>query len=548
MLAKKNPTQTRAWKELQKYFGHFQDVHMLSLFAEDPQRAESMRVQHEDMMLDYSKNRIDQQGLDLLMELAQECELADAIKAQFNGSKINETENRAVLHTALRAGKSAEPLLVDGQDIRPEIQSVLDKMRDLSERIRGGSWKGYTGKRIRQVVNIGIGGSDLGPYMATQAMQYYADEIEIYFVSNIDAAPLAQVLEKVNPEECLFLVASKTFTTMETMTNAYSARAWFLEHAEEKDIARHFIALSTNRESVIEFGIDPDNMLVFWDWVGGRYSLWSAIGFSIVLYIGYENFEKMLAGAASMDKHFQEAEGKENMPLIMALLGLWYNNFFGFESHCIVPYDHGLHRFPAFLQQSDMESNGKYVSRDGQEVHYQTGPIIWGEPGTNGQHAFFQLLHQGKKITPIDFIIPAQSHYPIGDHHEKLVANCIAQAQAMMQGKSTEEVIAEMQAKGNDEDKIEQLKQHRTFKGNRPSNFLMMKKLDPYNLGALIALYEHKIFVQGLIWNIFSFDQWGVELGKQLAVGILPKLSEENPSTEYDTSTNALIDHYKNWK
>jgi glucose-6-phosphate isomerase len=495
--------------------------------------------------LDYSKNRITEETMKLLIELAEECQLSEAIENMFSGEAINETENRCVLHIALR-NRSPRPICADGENVMPLVNCELEKMKLFSEDVISGEWKGYTGKAIESIINIGIGGSDLGPVMVTEALKAYQKEhLKVYFVSNVDGTHIAETLKKVKPETTLFMIASKTFTTQETMTNAHTARDWFLQNAKnESFIKHHFVALSTNQKAVESFGITT--VFGFWDWVGGRYSLWSAIGLSIACAIGFENFEELLSGAFSMDEHFKTATFSENIPVILALLGIWYNNFWGAESHAILPYDQYLHRFAAYLQQGDMESNGKAVDRNGEEVNYQTGPIIWGEPGTNGQHAFYQLIHQGTKLIPCDFIAPAISHNQIGEHHEILLSNFFAQTQALMQGKTEEQARSEM--KGNIEDEIRKIVIYKVFEGNRPTNSILLKNITPRTLGMLIAMYEHKIFVQGIIWNIFSFDQWGVELGKQLAKNILPELTGHNETTKFDSSTNGLINKYKELK
>ena len=546
MLKKINPTQTKAWKKLESHFAEMQNVHMKDLFAKDSKRFEKFSLEFDDILVDFSKNIITEKTLKLLLELAEEVDLRDAIEKMFSGDKINETENRAVLHTALR-NRSGKPVFLDGKDVMPQVNSVLEQMRKFSDKIISGKWKGFTGKPISDIVNIGIGGSDLGPVMVTEALKAYKKPlINSHFVSNVDATHLVETLKKLNPETTLFMIASKTFTTQETMTNAHSARNWFLEKAkDEKFIKRHFVAISTNQKAVEDFGIDSENMFVFWDWVGGRYSLWSAIGLSIACSIGFENFEKLLEGAYRMDLHFRNTSFEKNIPVILALLGIWYNNFFGAESHAILPYNQYLHRFPAYFQQGDMESNGKSVDRNGQEINYQTGPIIWGEPGTNGQHAFYQLIHQGTKLIPCDFLAPAISHNPVGDHHLKLLSNFFAQTEALMKGKTEEEVIKELKDAGKSENEIKKLLPFKVFKGNRPTNSILFKKLTPETLGSLIAMYEHKIFVQGIIWNIFSFDQWGVELGKQLAKSILPELENETKISSHDSSTNGLINAFK---
>lgn len=546
MLPNVNPTQTQAWKKLSTHYQQMKAVHMKQLFKDDPDRFQHFSTQFEDILLDYSKNRITQETLDLLVELAQESKLKDAITAMFSGEHINQTEDRAVLHTALR-NQSGKPVMVDGQDVMPEVNEVLQRMKQFSEQLISGSWKGYSGKAITDIVNIGIGGSDLGPVMVTEALKHYqVPNIKAHFVSNVDGTHIAETLKDLNPESTLFIIASKTFTTQETMTNADSAKAWFLKEGGNQDaVKKHFIALSTNKEKVEAFGIDADNMFGFWDWVGGRYSLWSAIGMPIACTIGFDRFEELLAGAHAMDQHFQQTSFEENIPVILALIGIWYNNFFGAESEAILPYDQYMHRFPAYFQQGNMESNGKYVDRNGQPVDYQTGSIIWGEPGTNGQHAFYQLIHQGTKLIPCDFLAPAQTLNPVSDHHEKLLANFFAQPEALMNGKTEEEVKAELEKQGLSQEEIAKLTPYKVFEGNRPTNAILFKKLTPRTLGSLIAMYEHKIFVQGVIWNIFSFDQWGVELGKQLAKNILPELESESKVDSHDASTNGLINAYK---
>ena len=549
MLPKINFTQTQAYQYLSDHLVEISDLHLRDLFKNDPQRFQKFSVTFNDILLDFSKNRINDKTLALLIQLAKECELKQAIGAMFNGEKINATENRSVLHVALR-NQDNEPVLVDGKDVMPEINEVLQKMEKFCSSVISGDWKGFTGKPITDIVNIGIGGSDLGPVMVTEALKAYRTRLNLHFVSNVDGTHIAETLKKVNPETTLFLIASKTFTTQETMANAHSARNWFLAEgkAKEADVAKHFAALSTNATAVSAFGIDTANMFEFWDWVGGRYSLWSAIGTSIALGIGFVNFKALLAGAHAMDKHFRESEFDQNLPVILALLGVWYNNFFEAESHAILPYDQYLHRFAAYFQQGDMESNGKCVDRNGEVVNYQTGPIIWGEPGTNGQHAFYQLIHQGTKLIPCDFIAPARSHNKIGAHHMLLLSNFFAQTEALMNGKTFEEVVAELQAAGKSEAEIEELAPFKVFEGNRPTNSILLKQITPESLGALIAMYEHKIFVQGIIWNIYSFDQWGVELGKQLASKILPELQSEHIVGTHDSSTNGLINRYKNWR
>ena len=544
-----NPTQTAAWQALQKHFDEMKDVTIADLFAKDGDRFSKFSATFGDQMLvDYSKNRITEETLAKLQDLAKECDLAGAIKSMFSGEKINRTENRAVLHVALR-NRSNTPILVDGKDVMPEVNAVLEKMKTFSEAIISGEWKGYTGKAITDVVNIGIGGSDLGPYMVTEALRPYKNHLNMHFVSNVDGTHIAEVLKKVNPETTLFLVASKTFTTQETMTNAHSARDWFLKAAgDEKHVAKHFAALSTNAKAVGEFGIDTANMFEFWDWVGGRYSLWSAIGLSIVLSIGFDNFVELLSGAHAMDKHFSTTPAEKNLPVLLALIGIWYNNFFGADTEAILPYDQYMHRFAAYFQQGNMESNGKYVDRNGNVVDYQTGPIIWGEPGTNGQHAFYQLIHQGTKMVPCDFIAPAITHNPLSDHHQKLLSNFFAQTEALAFGKSREVVEQEYRDQGKDPATLDYVVPFKVFEGNRPTNSILLREITPFSLGALIALYEHKIFTQGVILNIFTFDQWGVELGKQLANRILPELKDDKEISSHDSSTNGLINRYKAWR
>jgi glucose-6-phosphate isomerase len=540
-----DPTSTQAWKLLLRHCHHYlRRVHMRTLFEEDPQRFEKYSIGFGDMLFDYSKNIFTEETLELLFRLARETRLKEATEAMFTGEAINVTENRSVLHTALR-NFSDDPLLVAGKDIMPDIRKVREQMKGFCRKVHTGEWKGYSGKRIRQVVNIGIGGSDLGPLMVTEALRPYAKkDLEVFYVSNIDGTHISETFRKLDPEVTLFLIASKTFTTQETMTNAHSARRWFLQHAgDEAHVARHFVALSTNEKAVTAFGIDPANMFVFWDWVGGRYSLWSSIGLSIALAIGYDQFEELLKGANAMDKHFRETAFEGNIPVIMALLGLWYTNFFDAHSEAILPYDQYLHRFPAYLQQGNMESNGKFVDRTGSKVPYSTGPVIWGEPGTNGQHAFYQLIHQGTQLIPCDFIAPAISHNPIGEHHKILLSNFFAQSAALMNGKTAEEVAKEMT--GMDNETKAALLPYKVFEGNKPSNSFLIRKITPFELGKLIAAYEHKIFVQGVLWNIYSFDQWGVELGKQLANRLLPALTEDKVVPELDGSTEGLIKAYK---
>ncbi|WPP53399.1 glucose-6-phosphate isomerase [Catalinimonas niigatensis] len=546
MLPNVNPTQTSAWKKLTAHHQQIKDVHMKQQFKDNTDRFQHFSTQFEDILLDYSKNRITQETLDLLLDLAKESKLKEAVSAMFSGEHINQTEDRAVLHTALR-NQSGKPVKVDGEDVMPEVNEVLQRMKHFSEQLISGAWKGYSGKSITDIVNIGIGGSDLGPVMVTEALKHYqVPNIKAHFVSNVDGTHIAETLKTLNAETTLFIIASKTFTTQETMTNADSAKAWFLKEGGNQDaVKKHFIALSTNKEKVEAFGIDADNMFGFWDWVGGRYSLWSAIGMPIACTLGFDRFEELLAGAHAMDQHFQQTEFAQNIPVILALIGIWYNNFFGAESEAILPYDQYMHRFPAYFQQGNMESNGKYVDRNGQPVNYQTGPVIWGEPGTNGQHAFYQLIHQGTKLIPCDFLAPAQTLNPVSDHHEKLLANFFAQPEALMNGKTAEEVKAELEKQGVSKEEVEKLAPYKVFEGNRPTNSILFKKLTPRTLGTLIAMYEHKIFVQGVIWNIFSFDQWGVELGKQLAKNILPELEGESKVNSHDASTNGLINAYK---
>ncbi|NOI98084.1 MULTISPECIES: glucose-6-phosphate isomerase [Vibrio] len=546
MLKNINPTQTQAWKALTAHFESAQDMDMKELFAQDAKRFESFSTRFgSDILVDYSKNLIDAETMQHLFALANETEVKSAIEAMFSGDAINKTEGRSVLHTALR-NRSDKPVMVDGKDVMPAVNAVLAKMELFTHRIVSGEWKGYTGKEITDVVNIGIGGSDLGPYMVTEALTPYKTRLNMHFVSNVDGTHIVETLKSLNPETTLFLVASKTFTTQETMTNAHSARDWFLAEAgDEAHVAKHFAALSTNATAVAEFGIDTDNMFEFWDWVGGRYSLWSAIGLSISLSVGFDNFVELLEGAHEMDNHFASTEFESNIPVILALIGIWYNNFHGAESEAILPYDQYMHRFAAYFQQGNMESNGKFVDREGNPVEYQTGPIIWGEPGTNGQHAFYQLIHQGTKLIPSDFIAPAISHNPASDHHQKLMSNFFAQTEALAFGKTKETVEAEFLAAGKTAEEVAELVPFKVFEGNRPTNSILVKQINPRSLGNLIAMYEHKIFVQGVIWNIFSFDQWGVELGKQLANQILPELADDAEVTSHDSSTNGLINAFK---
>ncbi len=547
MFPSVNPTHTQAWQRLEMHVLEMQAMHLRELFATDINRFEKFSLLFNDMLVDFSKNRITEETLQLLLQLAYETHLPEGIQAMFAGKRINQTENRAVLHVALR-NRSGLPMAVDGTDVMPEVNRVLEQMKQFSNRLRSGQWKGFTGKAITDVVNIGIGGSDLGPYMVTEALKPYVTVLRPHFVSNVDGSHISQTLCNLNPETTLFIIASKTFTTQETMTNAHTARNWFLQYGTETDIARHFVAVSTNEQAVKAFGISPENMFVFWDWVGGRFSLWSAIGLPIACAVGFEHFEQLLEGAHAMDMHFRNTPLEKNIPVILALIGIWNTNFLGASTTAILPYDQYLHRLPAYLQQADMESNGKSVDRNGQPVQYSTGPVIWGEPGTNGQHAFYQLIHQGTQLIPCDFIVPALSHHPVGDHHAKLVANCFAQSQALMTGKTYEEAAAELKAAGMREEQVRMLAPYKVFEGNRPSNTILFRQLTPYTLGSLIAMYEHKIFVQGFIWNIYSFDQWGVELGKVLAAKILPELNGETPSPTHDSSTRELISHFKRLK
>jgi glucose-6-phosphate isomerase len=539
MFPKLSPPTTKAWQQLQDHYDNeIKLTRMRNLFHDDAGRFKKFSLCVEDIVFDYSKNIITEKTMGLLLQLTEECKLKDAIDAMFSGEKINQTENRSVLHTALR-NFSGRPVYSDGKDVMPDVMRVLDHISRFCEKIHSGEWKGYTGKKIKYIVNIGIGGSDLGPVMVTEALKpYWVEGIEAYFVSNVDGTHIAETLKKITPDETLFLIASKTFTTQETMTNARTARDWFLKSAEKEEyIAKHFAALSTNEKDVVKFGIDKNNMFEFWDWVGGRYSLWSAIGLSIALTIGYENFELLLKGAHATDDYFEKTPFKENISVIMALIGLWYTNFFGSQTEAILPYDQYMHRFAAYFQQGNMESNGKSADRNGNPVTYSTGPVVWGEPGTNGQHAFYQLIHQGTVMIPCDFIAPAISHNPIGDHHVKLLSNFFAQTEALMNGKTKEDLLAE--------NVKPELMPYKSFSGNRPTNSFLIKKITPFTLGRLIALYEHKIFVQGVIWNIFSFDQWGVELGKQLAGKILPELENDDVVNAHDSSTNGLINSFK---
>jgi glucose-6-phosphate isomerase len=539
-------TESGIWKALQEHYREVEPLHMRDLFAKDPSRFDKFHLQFNDILVDYSKNRITEETMRLLYALAREVQLDRWIERMFSGEKINVTENRAVLHVALR-NRANRPIYVDGKDVMPEVNASLAHMREFTEAVRSGRWRGYTGKAITDIVNIGIGGSDLGPVMVTEALRPYGKpDLRVHFVSNVDGTHIAETLKRVHPETTLFSIASKTFTTQETLVNAHTAREWFLRQAhDEAAIAKHFVALSTNEKEVVKFGTDPKNMFVFWDWVGGRYSLWSAIGLSIALYIGMDNFEELLTGAFEMDEHFRNTPFEQNIPVTLGLLGVWYNNFFGAQTHAILPYDQYMHRFPAYFQQGDMESNGKRVDRDGHVVDYSTGPIIWGEPGTNGQHAFYQLIHQGTKLIPCDFLAPIETHNPVGEHHKILLSNFFAQTEALMRGKTEEEVRRELEAAGMSGEALERLVPHKVFPGNRPTNSILVQKITPRTLGSLIAMYEHKIFTQGIIWNINSFDQWGVELGKQLAKAILLELEGNQEVTGHDSSTNGLINHYK---
>jgi glucose-6-phosphate isomerase len=541
-----NPTQLAAWQALEQHYRQAAPLQMRDLFRQDPRRFDKFTLRLDDLLLDFSKNLVTEETMRLLYDLARQADLPGWTERMFTGQKINTTEDRAVLHIALR-NRSNRPILVDGKDVMPEVNAVLAHMRTFSEAVRSGAWKGYTGQPIRDVVNIGIGGSDLGPVMATEALKPYSKrDLHVHFVSNVDGTQMAETLRGLRPETTLFIVASKTFTTQETLANAHTAKDWFLKAArDEKHVARHFVALSTNEKEVTKFGIDKANMFEFWDWVGGRYSLWSAIGLSIAVSVGMDNFEEMLAGGHRMDEHFRTAPLEQNLPATLGVLGVWYNNFFGAQTHAILPYDQYMHRFPAYFQQGDMESNGKSVTRDGQPCSWSTGPIIWGEPGTNGQHAFYQLIHQGTKLVPCDFLAPIETHNPLGEHHVLLLSNFFAQPEALMKGKGADEVRAELQGSGLSAEALEKLVPQKTFAGNRPTNSILFHKLTPRTLGMLIALYEHKIFTQGVIWNINSFDQWGVELGKQLAKAILPELKAAGAVTAHDSSTNGLINYYK---
>ncbi len=542
---RKEINSSRAWKRLERHYKAMRKLEMRDMFEKDPQRAEKFSIRLESMLLDYSKNRINDRTMRYLLALAKECKLDEKIKAMFAGEKINKTEHRAVLHVALR-NRANTPIYVDGKNVMPEINAVLAKMRAFSEAVRLGEFKGYTGKKLTNIVNIGIGGSDLGPKMATEALRkYWGKDIQCYFISNIDGTACVEVLNKVDPETTLFIVSSKTFTTIETLTNAKTCRKWLVDALGEHAVAKHFVAVSTNAKEVAKFGINVENMFEFWDFVGGRYSMWSAIGLSIAIAVGMDNFEKMLDGAFEMDKHFKNTEFSKNIPVVLGLLGVWYNNFFGFKSQAVVPYDQYLQYVPAYLQQLDMESNGKYVTIDNRYVKYSTAPVLFGGAGTDVQHSFFQLMHQGTSIVPIDFIVPAISHNEIGEHHEILLANVLAQGEALMQGRSKQEVTEELRCAGKTKDEVEALRRYKSFKGNRPSNTILFKKIDPYSLGMLIAMYEHKVFVEGIIWNIDSFDQMGVELGKQMALSILPELQGSAVGVKHDSSTFKLIELVK---
>lgn len=549
MLPKINPTKTKSWKGLREHYRTMKHSHMVDLFRQDPERFSRFSIRFEDILLDYSKNIVNGETMGLLQGLTRECMLKEAIERMFTGDEINQTEGRAVLHVALR-NRSNTPIAVSGRDVMPEVNAVLDQMKRFSDAVISGDWKSYAGKAITDIVNIGIGGSDLGPVMVTETLRpYWKPKLHPHFVSNVDGTHVVETLKTLSPETTLFIIASKTFTTQETMTNALTARKWFLDSAKSESwIKHHFVAISTNEAEVTKFGIDPENMFRFWDWVGGRYSLWSAIGLSIACTIGFEHFAEMLDGAHAMDIHFRKTPFEENIPVILALIGVWYNNFFGAQTEAILPYDQYMHRFPAYFQQGNMESNGKSVDRSRREVNYQTGPVIWGEPGTNGQHAFYQLIHQGTKLIPCDFIAPAISHNPSGDHHEILLSNFFAQTEALMRGKTEEEVLEELRRSGMGDKEIRKRLPYRVFKGNRPTNSILVKKIIPRTLGSLIAMYEHKIFVQGVIWNIFSFDQWGVELGKQLAKEILTGLRDRKEVTSHDSSTNGLINTFKGFR
>ncbi|MDG2094069.1 MAG: glucose-6-phosphate isomerase [Phycisphaerales bacterium] len=539
-------TASSIWKELESHHQQTSTVHMRDLFDADPNRFDRYAMRFKDFLIDFSKHRITDDTLPLLRRLANQAGVETLRDAMFAGERINTSENRAVLHVALR-NRSNRPILVDGQDVMPEVNAVLEQMRTFCDAVRGGTWRGFSGKRITDIVNIGIGGSDLGPVMVTEALRpYISDDLQPHFVSNVDSTHIAETLKSLDPETTLFLIASKTFTTQETLTNAHAARDWFMAVAgDDSHVAKHFVALSTNQAEVEKFGIDPANMFRFWDWVGGRYSFWSAIGLSIAVSIGFDRFEELLQGAHEMDEHFRTAPIEENIPMTMGLIGVWYNNFYGCQTQAILPYDQYMHRFPAYFQQGDMESNGKHVDRQGNHIHCQTGPVIWGEPGTNGQHAFYQLIHQGTKIIPCDFIAPIHTHNPIGEQHRILLSNFFAQPEALMKGKTESEIVDELTAGGMDDADARTLAPYKVMEGNRPSTSILFGTLDPKTLGSLVALYEHKIFTMGAVWNINSFDQWGVELGKVLARAILPELEGDKSISSHDSSTNGLINYYK---
>ncbi|MEM1323759.1 MAG: glucose-6-phosphate isomerase [Bacteroidota bacterium] len=545
-MNQQNPTETAAWKALERHFEQMKEVHMRQLFAANPLRFEQFSLQFEELFVDYSKNRLDGQTMELLMQLARQCQLPQAIEQLFDGHRINQTEGRAVLHTALR-NHSGRPVLVDGKDVMPGVKAVMAQVKVFCQSLHSGEWKGYTGKAITDVVNIGIGGSDLGLVMCTEALKpYWHPTVRPHYVSNVDATHIAEALRGLSPETTLFIIASKSFTTQETMTNAFTARKWFLKSAgDERHIEQHFVAVSTNAQGVADFGISDENRFEFWDWVGGRFSLSSAIGLVIASAVGFERFEELQEGLHSMDEHFRTAELERNLSVILAMIGIWYVNFFGAETEAILPYDQYLHRFSDHFQQVNMESNGKGIDRSGRAIDYASGPVIWGKPGTNGQHAFYQLIHQGTRLVPCDFIAPVINHNPIGDHHNILMSNFFAQPEALMKGRSKEEVVASLRASGHSEEEIAFLTPFKVFEGNRPTNSILIRQLTPYTLGQLIALYEHKIFVQGVIWNIFSFDQWGVQLGKKLAKKILPELEGDALVDQHDSSTNGLINWYK---
>ena len=541
-LQNTNPTETNAWQKLKIHFSTMQSNSIKEMFQKDSKRAENFHIQWNDFLVDYSKNNITQETIDLLLELAEEVNLKDAISKYFAGDSINQTENRAVLHTALRAPESAT-VLVDGKNVMPEVYEVKNKIKAFSNQIISGELKGFTGKPFTDIVNIGIGGSDLGPAMIVEALQFYKNHLNVHFVSNIDGDHVNEVIKKINPETTLFVIVSKTFTTQETLTNSETIRSWFLKSAKQEDVAKHFVAVSTNIQKVTEFGIDSNNIFPMWDWVGGRFSLWSAVGLSVSLAVGFDNFDKLLKGANEMDNHFEETSFDKNIPVILALLSVWYNNFFGAESEGLIPYTQYLQKLAPYLQQGIMESNGKSIGRDGKPVNYQTGTIIWGEPGTNSQHAFFQLIHQGTKLIPTDFIGYVKPLYGNEDHHNKLMSNFFAQTEALLNGKTAEQVASEFEKQGISAEKADYLLPFKVFTGNKPTNTVLIEKLTPETLGSLIALYEHKIFVQGIVWNIFSYDQWGVELGKQLANSILEEINSKEVNN-HDSSTNFLLNHY----